>query len=461
MMSIKKMSALFATALVLSSFLSFSQQQIAAIPLKGKIFGFAQCAFSGDTLFVAYRESIDHTAVYRTRLVFRDGTYKVISDSRLMQKPFIGIDNANDSLYVYFLEVKRKTISICFVVDGDSGESHRVAYTLPKEEILLGTFKDPKKKGFSLVTASPTNKTTTLLRAHGSEVIQEQKINLPIPFFEHKLASFALLPEGYTPSPQEAEARTKVYWNSDQVIITEDVPRYYLMKTPGKTTMLSIDPATGKHQIRLLLEPDEIDFSTYVHNNILYKIKKDRKIFTIDVFDSLNKKTHSLKIDKKSSYLNELAFQRNTRSIRASGNTSVRHVLRKQGNVFISIHPAEDDKLLFKVGTHRLLTNPTSFAMVVAFGVVGSAIITGIADAAGYQMYPPEYKDRYFYLSGKSTEFNYVESTNFVHERIDAFENHSKENEFIFKSYAQNRNEVIGIYVMTNAPELRIIRFQK
>src|SRR5687767_10769939 len=219
MMSIKKMSALLVTALVLSSFLSFSQQQIAAIPLKAKIFGFAQCTSSGDTLFVAYMESVNQTAVYRTRLVFRDGTSKVISDSRLTQKTFIAIDNAKDSLYVYFLEVKRKTISICYVVDGDPGKFHRVAYTLPKEEILLGTFKDPGKKGFSLVTASPANKTITLLRAHGSEVIQELKINLPIPFFEHKLASFALIPEGYTPSPQEAQARTKVYWNSDQIII--------------------------------------------------------------------------------------------------------------------------------------------------------------------------------------------------------------------------------------------------
>ena len=227
--------------LVFNSFFVFAQQQIASIPLKGEVVGFAQCAFSGDTTFVAYMENIGATMFYRTRLVFKDGTYKVVRNSRLMDKAFIDIDNANDSLFIYFLEEKRKTISITYAVNNDSVNSSRVAHKLPKAELLLGSFKRPDQRGFNIVTASPTNKKITVLHVHGSMVTQERQIDLPIAFFEQKLMSFAFIPEGHIPSPIEAEARTKVYWNTDQVIITEDIRPNYMTKTPGKTTMVSID----------------------------------------------------------------------------------------------------------------------------------------------------------------------------------------------------------------------------
>lgn len=455
---ISRLTSFATTIFFLSSFFAFAQQQVAAIPLQGKVYGFAQCAFSGDTTFVAYMEHVDHTTYYRTRLVFGDGSYKVISDSRLQEKVFVGIDNAQDSLYIYFLDVRRKTTSISYVANGDSLKTNRIVYTLPKEEIIIGIVSDPTKKGFQLLTASTVNQTMTLMRVHGREAIEERKITLPIPIFGQTQTSLAFIPEGHIPSPREAAARVKVYWYANRIIITEDVLGNYVMKTTGKTTMISIDSTTGEHKIRLHLEPTPVDFSTYVHNNILYKIQRNKKTLTIEGFDSLNRIVHSFKVSKKNLDVNKKAYERNERSGSLSQNASVKKVLGNAGDIFMSVHPTKDNTLLFKVGSHRALGDPNVVPAMLAFGLVGAIIMTGISN----EYYNRQYEDRYFYLSGSTSVLQYVARADFAQQRIDLFEdNHTKENMLSFKSYGQSRNAVFGLYVVNQIPELRVVRFEK
>jgi hypothetical protein len=432
--------------------LLFAQEQIVDFTLEGKHVENSKCFATGDTMFVSYTEQAD-TRINRRRLVFSDGSYKVIKDSRLNNKAFLGVDTANDSLFIFFLKQRRDYITIAYLVVGDSLTTERIAHQLFEGEIILGTFSRPGERGFNIVTASKVIHQMSVLHVHGPRVIHEQTIDLPVPFFDKPIESFAFIPEGYVPSPKEAESRTKVYWSEKSVIVSEDIRANLIMKTPGKSTFVSIDLESGNHKSHLIMEPAEVNFSTYCHGGFIYKVVHHGKRFRVDVFDSLNKKINTVEINRKSSFKNDVAHHRNDLSLRVK-DVPVKHVLSASGNGFISVQPS-GPALSITIGIHAVHRGP-EIPITLSLGI-GGAILSAVLNK--YVIFDDkESHDHYFYLTGTPAALAFSREVNTVQQRIDSFE---KTNKFRYKSYSQTREYVIASYVPYDGSKLRIVRFNK
>ena len=389
-----------------------------------------------------------------------DGTQKPISAPLLHGKTILYAENYGDSILFYYGEGSKRSVVLKSLSWNRISNSIRALSW--SHELNSRIWASYKKDGLHLLCGS--KKSDTLELVHISRLnVTNKKIHVPIKLFERANQSTALIPDGAEVMPSQAAAKAKIYVSDTSLLISffqrgrqTDTERVY-----ATNTFVKVNMKTGATEQLSFKDSQNNYFGMFVHEDLIYKIVKHYKAFTVDVYRWNRTLVKSFTIDKKNHYIKQPAYLRDDRAKRVFDNRSVLDAIANGGDEFISVHKAGDGTLILKVGTDIEFTQGTP--IITVFGPV-LHVVTAVTSVAVMATSNSDlFADHYFYLKGNVNDgFTYTNQSGLLQQKIDDAElfNEKDPVDYKYKWYLRTAKSDYAFYVPRKGKaRLSIVKF--
>lgn len=450
------MKKIFLIALTAMSSTVFAQTEIANIPLDDKYLQGIQTIDLGDTLFV----SIDEGVKSNNLLIMPDGTQRMFDAPLLHGKVILHAENFGDSILFYYGEGKKKAVVLKTLSwNATTNTSRLLPWTYDLNSRVWASYKND---GVHLLCGDKNSDTLEIISIRRLTT-SSTKVHLPVQLFERANQSTALFPDGEEVMPSQAAAKAKVYVKDSSLLISHFKQG---LKTSEQTiyatnTLIKIDLKTGKSETLAMKDPINNYFGMFVHNDLIYKIIKGFKTFTIEIYRWDKKLVKSFTLNKQTEFSKQSAYLRDDRARRIFDNRTVFDAIANGGDEFISVHTGADGDLILKVGTNVEFIE--SSPMIRLFGPVVFALTAVTSVVVMTTSNTDQFADHYFYLKGNVNDgFTYTEQSGLVQQSVDEAElaDERKEVYYKYKWYLRTSKGVYAYLVPKKGkPTLKIVKY--
>ncbi len=256
--------------------------------------------------------------------------------------------------------------------------------------------------------------------------------------------------------PELATARTKVYWTSESITIVSDQNYEEFGDDPGfyKTEVCHIDIMTGETFNKFFAHSDQSYFSSFYHDDYLYRVLRVGGAPCIQVFQV------STGVSMNTTYLAPIADQRGRSSYRVMNGHTIEMAKIKKAAMWPNYVIAErvSDGIVLRVGS-QLLSNATVFvpwSPLTALTVGAAAALTATS-----ALLPPSITDDYyFYLKGSpKTGFAYDETTTSIGQQLTSHRLSLDGGPYRHKYDLYSRDVAYSIHQDKKLKTVRVTRF--
>lgn len=446
-----------------------AQQLITEIPLgsKSDLIDISGMALdSGIFISVKYRPTKNSAMRKANYLMAADGTVKVTDLQKIDGKFLFAITTVGDSTYYYFLEEKRKAISVQAWVQhkktGD-GKIHPAEMNVPGR--LYANYTE--NGALYLVCAEKKSYSLRLIQLKGMRVEKESNFALPLDLSWNKSNTFSFFRNGPMTSLAQASATVKFIKEGNTIWITIDEPQPLSVLDTNvpiicKTTVVEVNLATGESSTKIFMDSMGGSFTSTVTKGMLIRLFLFHdKGFGGECFDlKSGKKVHDfgpLTLPATDSAYFRHSSKQFVRKQPDSRGFSVEKV-----SYFITIDTVRaDGDLVLTVG---MTGQPGSMgsSFIPGAGIVGAMAIlvatTAIRDLSdGPNLY------WYYYAKGSfQNGFKVMPEVTFARQQMDEYEfsQLKKEIRFDYRGYLSGEHHVFAFYRTVKGERIQVYRFE-
>ena len=429
-----------------------AQDTIATIPLKKHTsHRNLQGDALGDSVFLMY-DAGSQDLIHHSVFIMPDKTVKNIDLPEMMNAIFLGMISKGDSIYFYYIKEENKSVSVrAVVLDKALERKSFPSWQVPITKNIMTTWKD---KNLTLVYAN-NEKQIRIMAIHGLSVVSDDKYDLSYPL-DKKIKNYGVVHDRREGRPVDAAANSKVFIKDHEIWMITDQNNGYDPAAPAKTQFIRIDSTS--YRFKIWPDKEGKSFSTYVHNDLIYKIRKDRGLQVL-IYNFDGKLLHSFSLDKHVAFAKEIAYVRDEAARRVFNDRTVWDAMANVGSPFISVYSLDSGKTLLKIGTHTDVEK----GLPIVPGLGPLSLVMLAASITKMAMEDATSLDHYFYMVGTpATGFQYTNASGLLSQAIDIHELYNSKFDYKYKGYLQTSNSTYCIYrINRGEDELRVVKFSK
>jgi hypothetical protein len=336
--------------LIASNFLASkaqAQEELAIIPVRKASARTIRHFEIGDSVFITYRESSIDAATTRYNMVLPDRSVVPLNLPQLNKRDILTVLSHGDSLRFYFVaEVEQEQVLKALVLNRYTGISRLSARSIPIPEALVGILGD------TVLTINKRDSTLRIKLLTEMKLVNLRQIKIPADFMNMQI-SRAVIDHGLEAYPAKAAASLKFYTHPDKLYITLD--NVSATRDRGKSYVLHVDltePSATPVRYAIPYSPKG-HFSSFLHNDLLYRVSKDRDGLYLQIFDSLANRVGYFTFNRPWKSSSNTAYIRGSDSKRVLDERTVWDAISNTMDVFVSVHPYDSSRVILKVGGHR------------------------------------------------------------------------------------------------------------
>ena len=414
-----------------------------------------------DSLFLTYTENDVRKAFW----IDRTGKINPVFFNPGKDESFCGIQKDRDTTFLYFLKEKNNAMQLSTLKQPTRGNNiYTGAKTIDVRGNLLGVSADDD--GLLVVTYLKTMDRIEIVSISRGKQTGSLVLLVSDDFHKFAASSGFITMNGLTSISQGASP-TKIYKQGNSMVITTDEDRFGAAKSA--TTVIRMDLATGKHVRDTIPGPDYHNFSSFYHDNKLFRFVATTKSYEWVVYDIATGMTlYSKKL------IHEKSLRDQKVVIRTDPTAEVLY-----GSLYRMTEMSGDPSIVVESisGTSnvRIMTGTflNSKGVVLAGAATPLGILTGLIVANIInQLEPPPGLQQYFYITGNVEKGFDIEplqniSTPSLQQIIDGYErlrtsgapkDEEKWNWFLYyKGYMDFDSGALGIYYEKRKNDKKLI----
>ncbi len=381
-----------------------------------------------------------------------------LNSPELKDKLVVALASVGDSLYYYYLEQLKYTISLKAVVQsrqtGTIISSNRsISFTgsfvnifhQGKHTYLLSIFKERNEIHLSEIK--------------GMERLNEKFLISTVDLNANS-SPFSFVSENEILSPRAAASPNKIYQQGDFIYI--GIEQAKAVDGTPKTSILKINIKTGEPELRIIVDNSGKQFKTYIENDYIFKVTKSRSsgviisIYNLHDF-SLNQ---TMKINEETAIAQNRSFKKDF--VKTTDKESVWDAISNTSSGFIMATPIDSMNFIIRIGSHHLIDRSGAAFIPIISAVPVLAIVGAVAKIAVLSVSEMESVDHYLYLKwdGKSQPV-FADKPVSAIQAIDTYDvaMFKQKKKFEYKGYLQSHSKVFGIYHESGSAFVNIILF--
>jgi hypothetical protein len=431
--------------LIYTATISFGQEVVATIPLKGIYKSFESFEAGDSTIILCtYERTIRKresptNALRSAVIVGPNGETKLIDVPDSVSKKTLAVTTSQTGFYLHTVATRNKVQFLETLFFDHEFEKLSVRRT---ERLPMNVLGYRCNNEIEFLASNEFTNSIELYRYREGALAETKIVALPKDLLVSKLHSSAIIWDGATMSRAEAGSPSKLYILKDQVVVTYD---HVTNRKNNFTEVHIIDKATKKTQSYRIENSTGFHFRTTWHNGKLYSVSKNKDGFYVRIYvgEMLEKEFNVM---LKTDLAERPAFP--------GQSATVAHAIRKTGPPFIILHE-DSEQVTMEVGAQ--LVEKKSGAVVVPgpfmlLTIVGSVVIHSLSD----EMYV---NPTYFYLKASNDSgASYIPAPLFETRRLQ-YESSASE-AFWYKNYLGKASSR-AVYVTDRSYLVNLVRFDR
>ncbi|CAN5182289.1 hypothetical protein BH09BAC3_BH09BAC3_01050 [soil metagenome] len=272
----------------LASFQAHSQQQLAEIPMERGQIESLQAFEVGDSLFVRWKFQLGRPVERQAFWISSDGKISEHPQSAKERSNFIQVSRKGDDFYFYFITRDSNKFKLrAQIYNRITKKSEILKKSIVVEGPLVSSFKNDH---VNILCLAETKKAMIAYQLDGMELIDAHEISI----------GWAVEPlkKGHLEFYDRMKISNANIGTSRAKLIRDDSLLYFLWDGPNITMILRISLPEYKIKRFYLQQTPNLKFTTFVLDDLLYKVSREKKVIMLDVLKlSSGEKIQTIRYD--------------------------------------------------------------------------------------------------------------------------------------------------------------------